>query len=348
MTTDRNRPVSELGEQGVIDLIAARLGPPRGDEIWTGDDAAVFPTPGDTLVSTTDLLVEGVDFELAYSRGSDVGWKLVACNASDAAAMGAAPRYAVCTLALRPTTTVGFVDDFLTGLLSAADRWGMQLVGGDLSSALVLSASLAVIAVPLSGGLVLRSGASPGDAICVTGVLGGAAGGLIALQQGLVGLDAVYAEIEQPTGADGLAVLAARQLRPTARVQEADRLTRVGVTSAMDISDGLARDLQRLTQASGTGCDIDPETIPIDPELDSLTNALPGDVDALTLALAGGEDLELLFTIAADKVEAAQLALDDIGVPVTRVGEMTAGESRIGGQPLEGWSEAGWDHLRRP
>ena len=347
---DGDRPVSEIGEQGLIERLTRAFGPPTPGELWSGDDAALLRSPSDTLVFTTDMLVEDVDFDLAYCTGSDVGWKLVACNASDAAAMGAEPSFAVATLALPPDTQVAFVDDLAAGMAAAGSRWSVDIVGGDISRAPSISASLALIAAPFAGGVTLRSGAQAGDAICVTGVLGGAAAGLIVLQRRMVDLDNVRREISEPSGADGLAMLAVRHLRPSAARPRGRPLGRVGITAAMDISDGLALDLSRLMRASGTGCEVDDALIPVDPEISTLTaQAGDGVPDALTLAVTGGEDFELLFTIAPGDVGEAQIALDEVGVPVTRIGTVTEGEMMLGGKPLlEGWGEAGWDHLRTP
>lgn len=340
-------PVSELGEDDLVARIARRIGPAPPGQTWTGDDAAVFPAPAATLVSTTDLLVEGVDFDLAYCTGTDVGWKLVASNVSDAAAMGAAPAEAIATLMLPPSTPVAFVDDFLDGLLAAAAKWGMRLVGGDLSSGPAIAASLALLATPFDRPL-LRSGARVGDAICVTGTVGGAAGGLLALRAGAVDRRAIESEIAAATGADGLAVLAVRQLRPSARLQEARVLSALPVSAAIDVSDGLAIDLHRLLRASGAGCRVDAASIPVDPELRFLRDSLPDAPDPLDLALAGGEDFELLVTVDPGAVEDAQAALDEIGTGLIAIGEISSGPALIDGRPLDTWSEVGWDHLRAP
>lgn len=313
--------------------------------MWTGDDAALFPSHQGSLVATTDLLVQDVDFDLAYCTGTDVGWKLAATNASDVAAMGAAPAQAVATLMLPTGTEVSFVDDFLDGLLAAAELWGIELVGGDLSSGPVIAASLALLGKPFDRPF-LRSGARAGDAICVTGSLGGAAGGLAALRSGAVARDLIDTEISARAGADALAVLAVRQLRPRARVEEARALSAVGVTSAIDVSDGLARDLGRLLRASERGCEVDPGLIPIETELRFLAERLGEASEPLELALTGGEDFELLVTLDPGDVEGAQDALDETGVCLTQIGEVTDGPARIGHEPLERWSEAGWDHLR--
>lgn len=340
-------PLSELGEDALVARIAQRIGPAPAGETWTGDDAAVFPVDAGPLVSTTDLMVEGIDFDLAYCDGADVGWKLVACNVSDVAAMGAAPTRAVSTLMLPSSTPVALVDHFLDGLTEATALWGVDVVGGDLGSGPVIAASLALLGRPFDGP-TLRSGARPGDTICVTGTFGGAAGGLHALRAGAVDRAAVAAELRSPTGADGLAVLAVRQLRPRARLEEARVLSAFSVRAAIDVSDGLAIDLHRLLRASDAGCEVDPEAVPVDPELRFLAGRVPGAPDPLALALSGGEDYELLVTLDPALVEDAQAALDETGAGLTRIGEVTAGERRIGDEPLERWSEVGWDHLRTP
>ena len=342
------RPVSDLGEQGLIERVTARIGDAPKGEIWSGDDAAYFKTPSKRMLATTDALVEGVDFDLSYCTGVDVGWKLCACNASDAAAMGAAPEYALVTLTLPGKTPVAFVDDLLTGILEASDRWGMHLVGGDLSGGSEIAASLTLLATPFGKEVLLRSAARPGELICVTGTLGGAAGGLFALQQGLVPPEAMSEQLHSSSGADALAVLAQKQLRPLARVGEARALVELGVRCAIDVSDGFAIDLGRVLRASSVGCEVEGGALPIHPELRFLEERAADAPSRLALALAGGEDFELLVTMAPKLFEEAQAALDDVGTPLTRVGEITDGEARIDGRALKEWEGAGWDHLRTP
>lgn len=337
--------VSELGEAGLLRRIAQRLGSPVPDEVWGGDDAAVVRGPSGDMVFTTDALVEGVDFELSYASPEDVGWKVIAVNASDAAAMGATPTHALVTLLLPPDTSVAFVDGALEGMIAAAERWGIHLVGGDISRARLVALSVAVIGVPFKGGVVLRSGARTGDAICVTGSLGGAAGGLIALQRGLATPEAIARERAVPSGAEAAAILAERQLRPRARVQEAELIGLLGPTSMIDISDGLAVDLDHLVTASGTGCRVEREAIPVDPELRYLADRVP-EIDPTELAILGGEDFELLFTIDAGRVEDAQVALDDTGVALSRIGTIVEEERTLAGRALAEWTEMGWDHLQ--
>ena len=180
---------------------------------------------------------------------------------------------------------------------------------------------------------VLRSGARPGDVLCVTGHLGGAAGGLHLLRGGGdAGRD------------DGPALeLVRRQLRPRARIAEGVVLARLGATAMIDVSDGLALDLDRLLDASGAGCRVELDAVPVDPNL----RALPGAAwDALELALAGGEDLELLAALPPDGVERAVAQLDELGTPLVRIGWVTESERLVDGDDLATWRDKGWDHLR--
>lgn len=327
----RRETVAALGEFGLIDRFAARFGPPPEGETWSGDDAAVLISPGATLLYTTDLLVEAVDFDMGYASGADIGWKAIAVNISDIAAMGGRPRHAVVGLGLRADCSVDAADGVIDGLLAAASRWDVDLVGGDVSGAGELILSVALIGVA-ENSPVHRSGASAGDVICVTGSLGGAAGGLALLRDG--------SPLETPAKQR----LRARQLRPTPRLEEGRRLARLGATAMIDVSDGLAGDLLHLLDASRLGCEIAPSAIPIDPDLDSLEGP-----DPLEAALAGGEDFELLFTIAEDRFESARASLSELGTPVTRIGITVEGSRRLfGGRHLDAVGEVGWDHLRTP
>lgn len=308
------RTVSELGEAGVIRLVTAHLPPGPPDELWSGDDAAQV---GGSIV-TTDTMVEGEDFDLAYCDGFDLGWKVLAVNASDVAAMAGRPRHAVATLALPPSTPVELVDGIGRGLAEAAARWDVSVVGGDLSAAPVIVLGLTLIGSP-GGRVVTRSGARPGDRICVTGCIGGSWGGLTLLRAG--------------RGHEAPA-LVERHLRPRARVEEGAMLAEAGATSMIDLSDGFAVDLTRLMNASGTGCVVYPAAVPLDPALVAL-----GDEDFTRDAILGGEDFELLATLPPDA---------EPPPGVTIVGEVTEEPSlRFGDDDLEelGRNE-GWDHLR--
>jgi len=324
LSNSEQETVGALGEFGLIDRFVSRIGAAPGDEVWSGDDAAVFSMEPQRLLLTTDVLVEGIDFDRNYATGHDVGWKTFAANVSDIAAMGGRPRRAVATLCLPSTTQVAFVDELLDGLLAASERWGAGVVGGDVSEADRISVGVALVGNAEHP--VLRSGAKPGDAICVTGSLGGAAGGLLALR----------------TDVEGVAELKRRQLRPVARVEEGVVAATAGATAMIDISDGFARDLGHLVAASGVGCEIEIDSIPVDPALADLAEL----IFPMEAALAGGEDFELLLTIPEGSLNRLSIELNEIGTEVTRVGTITDGEARLGTTSLEQWKEGGWEHLR--
>jgi thiamine-monophosphate kinase len=168
----------------------------------------------------------------------------------------------------------------------------------------------------------------------------------LALQLGVVDPASVRAEIEKTTAADGLAVLAARQLRPAARAAEGAALGRYA-SAMIDISDGFALDLERLCRASGVGCEVDAAALPLDPELGHAVRAIEGCPEPVEMAIVGGEDFELLFTVAPDRVDDMHGVLDEIGTSVSVVGVVIEGDSRsIDERPLARWSEHVWDHLR--
>lgn len=313
MTAD-NRAVSEIGEQGLLKLLSSRLTPSPPTDVWSGDDAAVIEVPSGRVVLTTDVIVEDVDFRLDTFGPADIGWKALAINTSDVAAMGATPLYALATISLHRDSPVELFEGVADGLFEAAEAFGVHLIGGDISEAGELTVGATLIGIPGERS-VTRDGAKPGDAICVTGELGGAAGGLIALER----------QIDAPE-------LIERQRRPRPRVEEGRYAARSGATAMIDLSDGLAMDLGHLVRASGVGCVVELDALPIDRNLGAM------DVDGVELAVAGGEDFELLFTIP----DAAAAG----GIDATQIGVITDGDARIGDKPLTDWREKAWDHLR--
>jgi thiamine-monophosphate kinase len=177
---------------------------------------------------------------------------------------------------------------------------------------------------------VLRSRAVPGDAICVTGSLGGAAGGLYLLQN---------------EAGDRSSELVARQLRPQVRADEGVRIAAAGAHAMIDISDGFLLDLSRLLRAGGVGCRVDPALVPIDPHLAALQD-MPRAPQPRGLALSGGEDFELLFTIDTSRLDKVRTSLESLGTEVTIVGEVVEGDAMIGDLRLDDLGERGWDHLK--
>ena len=332
---DDERPrvtVGDLGERALIERITPRFGPSTPGEVWSGDDTATFPSPEGELLFTADLMVEDVDFRLSYSTGFDVGWKLIAANASDIAAMGGRPWRAVASVALRPTTEFDFVDALAEGMAALSKDLGLGLVGGDFSAGREISASVAMLGIATEGP-VMRHGARVGDALCVTGSLGGAAGGLLVLEEG----------IEAPDSGERQALVSASQ-RPRPRVAEGQILA--GYARAMiDLSDGLAVDLGHLTKASEVGCEIDLDAVPRHESLEWLHDRRT-QTDLVSLAVTGGEDFELLISLDDSDLSEVSARLDELGTSLTRIGVVTGGPARIGDLDLDDWRTEGWEHLR--
>jgi thiamine-monophosphate kinase len=289
-------------------------------------------------------MAEHVDFELEWATGEDVGFKLVAINVSDIAAMGGRPTNAVATIQLGDETELDLVEAIARGIAEAAGRWEISVVGGDIGRGTDLALTMTLLGA-VDGRPVLRSAAHVGDTICVTGTLGAAHAGLLLLQLGAVDRDAVAAEIATASGADGLAVLAAAQLRPHPRTAEGRALR--GYASAMiDISDGFAIDLERLCAASGVGCQIDSTALPIHPELQHAADKVERFPQPFECAVLGGEDFELLFTVPEGDMDRVVVVMDEIGTSVSVVGKISDGDCTMDGRPLQEWSHEAWDHLR--
>jgi thiamine-monophosphate kinase len=285
-----------------------------------GDDAAVLrPRAGFDLVLTADLLVEGVDFRLGrgWTTARDLGHKALAVSLSDAAAMGARPRFCLLSVGVPRALWRGkFLGEFYEGVRALADVYGVRIVGGDTSRA---AGGFVVDSVVLGevrrGRALTRGGARAGDHVFVTGSLGGAAGGLKILEGGRARTSRGRAERG----------LVERQRRPEPRVEWGALLSEKGLaTSLIDLSDGLSSDLAHVCRESGVGARLDASLLPLDP---LLAEANVGADEALGLALDGGEDFELLFT--ADPRRAARLPRDVGGVTVTLVGEVTAERGKV-------------------
>ena len=334
------RTVADVGEQVLLEMIAATLpGAPEGER-WAGDDAAVVGAPEGSLLLCSDAMTEGVDFQTSYASGADIAWKCLAVNASDIAAMGGKPRYALVNLLMPQTTPLAFFEDMLDGLKDAGESMSVDVVGGDLGRAESISLSVAMTGWA-PGRVVLRSGAEVGDAICVTGSLGGSAAGL-----------AILSSLDRPTDPDGMvdgdetSYAVRRHLRPWPCIDEGQRLAAAGATSMIDISDGLLLDLYRLMKASRTGCDIDPSMIPIDVPAEQIGVLSDSSVSPLDLAVRGGEDYELLVTLPTDEVDAAREALAETDRDLTEIGTVTGGNITFGDEILETAEGLGWDHLQ--
>jgi thiamine-monophosphate kinase len=298
-----------------IRTLAAAAGDGAGVRVGIGDDCAVLePRPGAVLLATTDLLVEDVHFRRRWAEPADIGWKSIAVNLSDIAAMGGHPRWALVALACPEGTSVAEIEAFYEGALALARAHEVTIVGGDTSA----SPAGWIVNVTLLGDAVqprLRSTAGGGDTVAVTGALGRSAAGLAVLER----------ESAPGVSAAHLAEVTAAHLRPRPRVREGQWLAAAGgVTAMMDLSDGLGIDLPRLLVESGAGAAVDVDRLPVDAATRAVAAALGADPTAW--ATGGGEDYELLLTCAPGAIERLQRGLAEAcGTRLTPIGEITAG-----------------------
>jgi thiamine-monophosphate kinase len=299
-------------------LTAAATG--AGVRVGIGDDCAVLePRPGMALLATTDLLVEDVHFRRRWAEPADIGWKAIAVNLSDIAAMGGRPRWALVALALPEGASAEEVEAFYEGALALARPHDVAIVGGDTSA----SAGGWIVNVTLVGDAVspcLRSTARPGDTVAVTGALGRSAAGLAVLERGAA---------PSGVGPDALAEMTEAHLRPRPRVREGQWLAAAGgVTAMMDLSDGLGIDLPRLLAESRVGAIVDVDRVPVDAATRAVAGALG--TDPTVWATGGGEDYELLLTCAPAALERLQRGLGEaFGARLTAIGEITAGLAAV-------------------
>ena len=325
--------VSELGEFPLIARLAAIAGtelPPADLIAGIGDDAAAWRVGDAVLLATTDTLVEGVHFLPEFAPWPDIGWKALAVNVSDIAAMGGEPLFALVTLALPPETDVAVPDDLYAGLMECAAEYGVTIAGGDIVRASEISITIALIGrsqtqdgKPL---LMRRDAAKAGDLVAVTGSLGDSAAGLWRLRKGATAEDA----------------LVRAHLRPLPRLAEAHEAARLGVVCAIDVSDGLLQDLGHICERSGLGADVNEDFIPLS---DDLRAAYPE--DALALATSGGEDYELLITGGQETIHQVAETLSTNLTIIGRLTESTEHRPRLLDEAGNERPVAirGWDHL---
>ncbi|GAC1315483.1 MAG: hypothetical protein NVSMB16_12520 [Acidimicrobiales bacterium] len=293
----------------IDDRLRAATGSAPAGEVWIGDDAAVVGVGGGVIVVAADALVVGVHADLALTSRADLGWKALAVNVSDIAAMGCEPRRAVVTVT---APSVSDIDELYEGLSAASAAMACPVVGGDLTSGPILVISVTVLGDgAVMPNPVLRGGAQPGDEVWVSGPLGAAAAGLRALQAGL----------DAPS-------LTAAHARPVPRVREGTAARLLGATAMIDVSDGFAADFGHLLDRSGVGAVIE---------------ELPVAEGASTVdALAGGDDYELIWCAPASAGIGTGFAARGLRIPV-RIGRCVADPMvrTLGGAKL---TTQGWEH----
>ncbi|HEU0276908.1 MAG TPA: thiamine-phosphate kinase [Rhodanobacteraceae bacterium] len=293
-----------MNEFELIDLVDAQVGGARRDVVLgIGDDGAVLEVPeGQRLVACVDTMVAGVHF-LPDTAPADLGWKVLAVNLSDLAAMGAMPAWALLALTL-PRGDEAFVRGLAQGFGELARQHAVALVGGDTTQG-PLTLTVTALGWVARGTAISRAGAQVGDRVFVTGTLGDAAGALTLLRQ---------------SGAAPSAALLARLQRPQPRIAAGLALRHLA-GACIDVSDGLAADLGHICEASHVGAVLDADALPVSPALAAAFDA----ASCRRLALTGGDDYELCFTVAAARAGDMARALADAGCTVTPIGRIVAG-----------------------
>jgi thiamine-monophosphate kinase len=298
--------LAEIGEFGLIKAISQIADKGPGVVMGIGDDAAVLaPSAGQVLLVTTDLLLEGVHFQLEFTDPYRLGRKALAVNLSDIAACGGTPTAFLVSLAIPPETEVASVQALYKGMMEQAQEFKVALVGGDTSRAEKLFISVTMIGEAEENKVIYRSGARKGDLIFVTGTVGDAALGLQQLKQG------------KKEGR-----LIQRHLTPVPRVKEGQAIAYQGLALSMiDISDGLVADLGHIAEQSNVGAEVRLSQLPLSEQYRK--EIVSYSSDPYQLALSGGEDYELLFTSPPAKAQAVAKLAQKLGTPITEIGEIT-------------------------
>ena len=347
-----------MGEFGLIERLAKEISVKNSTTVkGIGDDCAVLaPTEGMQTVVTTDLLMEGIHFDLTYVPLRHLGYKAVMVNLSDVFAMNAEPRQVTVSLALSSKFKVEDVEELYAGMRLACEKWGVDIVGGDTTASLTgLAISITALGEARAEDIVMRSGAKPTDLICVSGNLGAAYMGLQLLEREKLIYDEQVAEARKSGSKEQMELLKEaqpdfsgkeyileRQLKPEARGDVVATLRKAGIrpTSMMDISDGLSSELMHICKQSQTGCRIYEDRLPLDYQTAAMAEEL--NLNVSTCALNGGEDYELLFTVPLAQNDTVS-ALEDIRVIgyITEPDKGCALITRDGGEhtlKAQGWN----------
>ena len=343
MSTERTE-ISSLGEFGLIDHLTRNIEIQNASTILgVGDDAAVIDHFGKQTVLTTDLLVEGVHFDLIYTPLKHLGYKSVVVNLSDVYAMNAIPTQVILSIGISNRFSLEALDEFYEGVYAACEKYGVDLVGGDTTTSQKgFIISLTAIGEVAPDNFVKRSTAKKGDLLCVSGDLGGAYVGLLFLEREkkiFVESPGVQPDLENESYVIG------RLLKPEARkdIVEFFATNQIKPTAMMDISDGLSSEILHICKDSNLGCVLYEEKIPVSEEMKKA--AFKFEIDPTACALSGGEDYELLFTVAQEDYE--KLVLNE---QISVVGYMTGPEEGAHiitkGGSKHPVTAQGWNHLR--
>lgn len=335
--------LSSLGEFGLIDHLAKHFEPKqKSSHLGIGDDAALIKLGTRLMAVSTDMLVEGVHFDLTYTPLKHLGYKAVTANLSDIAAMNAKPSQITVSIGMSNRFSLEAVEELYEGMRLACEKYQVDLIGGDTTS----SRAGLVISVTAMGEANLkkttyRKGAKPGDLLIVSGDIGGAYMGLQILERE----KRVFMEHkEMQPDLEPYDYIVGRQLKPEARLDIIDRLEELKIvpTSMIDVSDGVASEIHHLGQSSDVGFDIYEDKLPIDPQ--TIDTALSFELNPSIAALNGGEDYELLFTVSQDDYDKMKSDIDFtiIGHATDTKGVYTL-HTKAGNS--FGIKAQGWDHL---
>lgn len=343
MNSESRTEISSLGEFGLIHHLTKNIELQNASSVLgVGDDAAVIDHFGKQTVVTTDLLVEGVHFDLVYTPLKHLGYKAVVVNLSDIYAMNAMPTQIVISLGISNRFSLEAVDEFYEGVYAACEKYGVDLIGGDTSSSQRgFIVSVTAIGEVTPDKFVKRSTAQKGDLLCVSGDLGAAYVGLLFLERE----KKIYIESPQvQPDLEGEAYVIGRLLKPEARKDIIEFFSISGImpTSMMDISDGLSSEILHICKQSNLGCVLYEEKIPVAEQMKQA--AYKFEIDPTACALSGGEDYELLFTIQQSDHD--KIVFNE---QISVVGYMTEAESGANiitkGGSRHAITAQGWNHL---
>lgn len=343
---DRNKlktDLSEIGEFGLIDILTKDLKNKNTSTVFgVGDDATLLRYRDKDILVSTDLLLEGVHFNLTYTPLKHLGYKAAVVNFSDIYAMNGRPKQITVSLGISSKLMLEDIESIYEGIKLACEKYGVDIVGGDTSTSLTgLTISITVIGDPVGENAVFRNSAKENDLICVTGNLGSAYLGLQVLERERVLFEKGKGSLPN---LEGYEYIVGRQLKPEARKDIIEALWEKEIlpTSMIDISDGLTSELLHISKSSNCGCHIYSEKIPLSEE--SAQTAEEFNMEALTAALNGGEDYELLFTVGIHKHEKIR-QLKDVSI-IGHIVKQEKGNKLItpDGQAVELQAQ-GWKHM---
>jgi len=343
--SEERTEISSLGEFGLIDHLTRNIELQNASSIvGVGDDAAVIDHYGKQTVITSDLLIEGVHFDLMYTPLKHLGYKSVIVNLSDVYAMNATPTQIIVSIGISNRFSVEALSEFYEGIYAACEKYGVDLVGGDTSSSQKgFVISVTAIGEVTPGKYVKRNTANKGDLICCSGDLGGAYVGLLFLERE----KQIYLEHPQvQPDLEGESYVIGRLLKPEARKDIIEFLEEKNIvpTAMMDISDGLSSEILHICEQSNMGCVLYEEKIPISEEMRKA--AFKFEIDPTACALSGGEDYELLFTMSQSDYE--KIVLNE---QISVIGYMTDAEEgakiRTKGGQVHTITAQGWNAFKK-